>query len=301
MWRYREHIFNKTSRCRVPQMTAYLWETDDLRYFDRLCIYSSDNLSRIKMLLIYFSYNFNMIDLNCESFIDSVRNCIHKTSISLHGFENVSKLFRHIKNENFLSPNEVFTFIEDINNKDSSKRDLIIIDNHIENNAAFIADCPSSLFSVLYPKVEDLLKQDEYADTSCYSDAKEYLTSIFNEIAIKVYGDFFGENTYDHLEDMLLDELVRKYFPLTPLNIAKYTRELILRLYPIKVALAELINVKYPDKIKEEMDKHDLRVFEQLLAASGKRDRISSIIESTIDAMDLADDVGYTDVVIGTF
>lgn len=75
MWRYREHVTtNSVEYCgKIIPRHAYIWKSEEDQSQDSICMYRS-NLTDSHMDVVYFTYDFDSVDLAKESFINSVKN-----------------------------------------------------------------------------------------------------------------------------------------------------------------------------------------------------------------------------------
>lgn len=294
MWRYREHFTDEFPKA------AYVWHSDESvgsYSSDKLCLYVQNGFSEgySHLEVVEFNYDFDHIDLQSDLFVNSVVNCVTKThDFATGGEDAIREVFQHIKRVDFPKRGGFQDFVTQICNSDRI----------IYNNVSFDHLFNTNLFVQISPEMQpaiDVVLQDKYADMNIFSHAKTRFDKLFKDIAKEVYGDYFGTWTYEHCEDNLQRELERKFFPLTPLNIARFKRDLILMLYPIKVEHAEVVDVKYMDVFKEEAGEYDWTVFKKLLAAKDKQKQLEGSIKDAIGLVDLASAAGCSDVEVGTF
>lgn len=293
MWRYREHFTDEFPRA------AYVWHSDEYvgsYSSDKLCLYVQNGFGEgySHLEVVEFNYNFDSIDLQPDLFVNSVVNCITKThDFATGGEDAIREVFQHIKRVNF--PEHGFQdFVTQICNSDRIVYKKVSFE-HLANTNLFVQISPE-----MQPAI-DLVLQDKYADMNIFSHAKARFDKLFKDINEEVYGSYFGTHMYEHTEDNLKRELERKFFPLTPLNIARFKRDLILMLYPLKVRLAEIVDMKYMDEFEEEADENDRNVLRKLLAAKDERKQLEGNIKDAIGLVDLANTSGCSDVEVGTF
>lgn len=176
----------------------------------------------------------------------------------------------------------------------------IVIDSRTESNDAFIA-----LSSDTHQDIIRLIKLDAYADMSCYSDAKERFTFVRDTILKTIYG-YFGVD----LDDYSLYTynawayLSRKYFPLTPLNIAEFKRDLILSYYYYAAEWVDHAFANYKEQFEYEADKNDLKIAAKLHPSDYNFEdtvNLEKSVKNTIQMLDLAKFNGWSNVEVGTF
>jgi hypothetical protein len=282
--------------------SAYIWDSDEsvsFRSSDKLCMFVQNGYSNndAKIELIEFDYNFRSIDLQPDLFINSVIQSITRVSTSIKGdVSAMFELFQRIKCTGFSECGRLESCIKEI----CSSPRVVYKDpsfKQVADHSAF-AEVPSTVEPVL-----DVILQDLYADMNVFSHAKERFDKLFDAIAIEVFGDYLNECTYYNQEDRLRKILKRKFFPLTPLNIAAFKMELILQLYPIKASIVADI-AKDSDSLnmfEDEADILDRKIFKKLLDAGDKCDKIRSDVDSVISLIAAANEAGCSDIKVGTF
>lgn len=301
MWRYREHMDAKSAEfCgEVIPTSAYIWKSEEDQSQDSICMYRSNYVDS-HMTVVYFTYDFNSVDLAKESFIDSVKKCIHRTVFSLHGYnEDLFRLFRHLKNKCFTAVEQFPLLVEDMNNADRS-HESIVIDSCTESNDAFIM-----LSSDTHQDIIKLIKLDAYADMSCYSDAKERFSLVRDTILLKLYGYFGADlDSYRLYVYNAWAYLLRKYFPLTPINIAEFKRDLILSYYYYAAEWVDHAFADYKQQFEYEADERDLKIAAKLHPSDYNFEdtvNLEKSVKNTIQMLDLAKFHGCSDVEVGTF
>lgn len=301
MWRYREHIDAcSTEYCgKTIPAHAYIWKSEEDQHQDVLCVYrSSYTDSHLEM--IYFTYDFDSVDLAKESFIDSVKKCIHKTVFSLHGYrEDLFRLFQHIKNKSIPRVEHFPLLVKDMNQA-SLILNSIVIDNCVESNDAFIG-----LSSDIHQDIIKLIQTDAYADMSCYSDAKERFVRTRDTIIETIYGYFGIDLDYYRLySENAWAKLSCKYFPLTPFNIAEFKRDLILSYYYYAADWVDRAFSDYKQQFEYEADERDLKIAAKLHPSDYSFEDIINLdksIKDTIQMFELAKFHGWSNVKVDTF
>lgn len=301
MWRYREHVTANSAEYRGETIPthAYIWKSEEDQHQDVLCMYRS-SYTDSHMDVVYFTYDFDSVDLAKESFIDSAKKCIHKAVFSLHGYlEDLFRLFQHIKNKSIPRVENFPLLVKDMNQA-SGSRNSIVIDNCVESNDAFIR-----LSNDIHQDIIKLIQTDAYADMSCYSDAKERFARTRDTIIETIYGYFGIDLDYYRLyRENAWAKLSRKYFPLTPFNIAEFKRDLILSYYYYAAACVDRAFSDYKQQFEYEADERDLKIAAKLHPSDYSFEdtiNLDKSIKDTIQMFELAKLHGWSDVKVGTF
>lgn len=301
MWRYREHVPANSAEYHGETIPAhaYIWKSEEDQHQDSICMYRS-SYTHNYLIMVYFTYDFDNVDLAKESFIDSTKKCIRKTVFTLHGYlEDLFRLFQHIKNKSIPRVEHFPLLVKDMNMATRSLNS-IVIDNCTESNDAFIR-----LSSDMHQDIIKLIQLDAYADMSCYSDAKERFIFTRDTVIKTIYG-YFGDELdgYSLYRENAWAKLSCKYFPLTPFNIAEFKRDLILSYYYYAARWTDHAFSDYKQQFEDEADERDLKIAAKLHPSDYSfKDAISlkHSIENTIQTFELAKLHRWSNVTVGTF
>ena len=280
MWRYREHVTANSAEYRGETIPthAYIWKSEEDQHQDVLCMYRS-SYTDSRLIMVYFTYDFDSVDLAKESFIDSAKKCIHKTVFSLHGYlEDLFRLFQHIKNKSI---------------------------PRVEHFPLLVKDMNQNFMKQFHQDIIKLVQLDAYADMSCYSDAKERFVRTRDTIIETIYGYFGIDLDYYRLyRDNAWAKLSRKYFPLTPFNIAEFKRDLILSYYYYAAEWVDRAFSDYKQQFEYEADERDLKIAAKLHPSDYSFEdtiNLDKSIKDTIQMLELAKLHGWSNVKVGTF
>lgn len=244
MWRYRE----KMSLGLKQVSAAYIWETSEDYKSDKVCMFVNNGSDcRAKLLVITFAYDYDAIDLRPKQFISSMDNFVTTKIINLEGTDAVN-MFNDIKYSGFSVVNS----------------SLRAVSSAV--NAIHIPD-------TMLPAVR-LMELDKLADMSILSDMRERFEKMCFNLVDLVYSDivsriYDGVNCYAaywyEIEQEIITALEQRFFPLNPLNMNKFKKDLIFSFYDVKSRHAQDTDL---EEAASNYDEADITKVKQLREAT---------------------------------